>query len=73
MPRVFKIVPKKTRKINGTVLTPDMTVTVTTRYYMPDPFCNGGIEEAEAYMQMYDFDFWQAACQKSDFECYPLE
>lgn len=31
MSKVFQIIPKRTKRANGTVLTPDMVVTVTTQ------------------------------------------
>lgn len=30
MAKVFRVTPKKIKRVNGTVLTPEMTVTVTT-------------------------------------------
>lgn len=30
MSKVFQIIPKRTKRVNGTVLTPEMMVTVTT-------------------------------------------
>ena len=31
MSKVFRITPKRTKRTNGRVLTPDMSITVTTR------------------------------------------
>lgn len=41
MSRVFRITPKRIKRSNGTVLTPDMVITVTTRQHTPDPFIMG--------------------------------
>lgn len=41
MSRVFRITPKRIKRANGTVLTPDMVITVTTRQHTTDPFYNG--------------------------------
>lgn len=63
MSRVFQVVPKRIKRSNGTVLTPEMAVTVTT-----DPFYNGAKEIKEAYMRQYGFDYSKACCSKNDFE-----
>ena len=41
MPKVFQITPKRTKRVNGTVLTPEMVVTVTTQMHTSTPFYNG--------------------------------
>lgn len=66
--KVFRIRPKRIKRTNGTVLTPDMEVTVTTRMHTNDPFYNGGQEVAEMYMRIYGFDYKKACCHKVDFE-----
>ena len=53
MSRVFKVTPKRVKRTNGTVLTPEMEVTVTTQTHTSDPFYNGAKELKEAYMRMY--------------------
>ncbi len=65
--RVFKVTPKRIKRVNGTVLTPDMTVTVTTQISVSTPFYNGGKEVAEAYMRLYGFDYKKAVCNAGDF------
>ena len=40
MSRVFKVKPKRLKKVNGLVLTPEMEVIVTTKINMSDPFSN---------------------------------
>lgn len=68
MSRVFQVVPKRIKRSNGTVLTPEMAVTVTTVHHTTDPFCNGAKEIKEAYMRLYGFDYSKACCSKGDFE-----
>ena len=51
MSRVFRVTPKRVKRTNGTVLTPEMEVTVTTQSHTSDPFYNGAKEVKEAYMR----------------------
>ena len=53
MSRVFKVKPKRLKKVNGLVLTPEMEVIVTTKINMSDPFSNCAKELKEAYMRLY--------------------
>ena len=66
MARVFRVTPKRIKRINGLVLTPDMTVVVTTK--SSSPFNNGAKELKEVYMRIYGFDYQKANCGKSDFD-----
>ena len=66
--KVFKVTPKRTKRVNGTVLTPDMTVTVTMQMHSVTPFANGAKEVAEAYMRIYGFDYKKACCSANDFD-----
>ena len=68
MPKVFKVTPKRVKRTNGTVLTPEMEVTVTTQMSTFDPFYNGAKEVQEAYMRQYGFDYKKANCTKGDFD-----
>ena len=68
MSRVFRIAPKHIKRSNGTVLTPDMVITVTTRQHTTDPFYNGAQEIQEQYMRMFQFDYKRACCSKYDFD-----
>ena len=43
MSRVFQVKPKRIKRSNGTVLTPDMVVTVTTLQHTTNPFYNGPV------------------------------
>ena len=66
--KVFKVIPKRIKRVNGTVLTPEMSVTVTTRMHTTTPFYNGAQEVAEAYMRIYGFDYKKACCSVNDFD-----
>ena len=73
MSRVFRITPKRTKWTNGTVLAPDMVITVTTRQHTTDPFYNGAVEIQEQYMRMFQFDYKRANCSQYDFDFVKLE
>ena len=73
MSRVFRVTPKRVKRTNGTVLTPEMEVTVTTQTHTSDPFYNGAKELKEAYMRMYGFDYQKACCSKNDFDFKKLD
>ena len=63
----FRITPKRIKRANGCVLTPDMSVTVATKVHTSDPFYNSAQEIQEAYMRIYGFDYKKACCTKYDF------
>lgn len=73
MSKVFQVVPKRIKRTNGTVLTPEMAVTVTTNMHTSDPFYNGAKELQEAYKHIYNFDYKKACCSKNDFEFKALD
>lgn len=73
MSKVSRITPKRIKRANGTVLTPEMVITVTTRSHTTDPFYNGAVEIKEEYMRMYQFDYKKACCSKMDFEFKKLD
>ena len=73
MSKVFRITPKRIKRVNGTVLTPDMVITVTTRQHTSDPFYNGAVEIQEQYMRMFQFDYARAHCSKYDFVFVKLD
>ena len=62
MSSVFRITPKRVKRSNGQVLTPDMSITVTT-----------SVEIKEQYMRMYQFDYKKAGCSVNDFEFEKLD
>lgn len=68
--KAFRITPKRIRRSNGQVLTPEMSVVVSTN--LSNPFNNGAKEVAEAYMRIYDFDYKRSCCCKADFDCVLL-
>ena len=73
MSKVFQVKPKRIKRVNGTVLTPEMVVTVTTQQYTSTPFYNGAKEIQEAYMRLYAFDYKKACCSANDFEFKKLD
>ena len=73
MSKVFRITPKRIKRSNGTVLTPDMVITVSTRQHTTDPFYNGAVEIQEQYMRMFQFDYKRANCSKYDFDFVKLD
>ncbi len=60
MSKVFQVKPKRLKRSNGTVLTPDI-------------FYNGAKEVQEAYMRIYAFDYKKACCNPNDFEFKKLD
>lgn len=58
MSKVFQVKPKRLKRSNGTVLTSDMVVTVTTMQHTATPFYNGAKEVQEAYMRIYAIWCW---------------
>lgn len=73
MSKVFRITPKRVKRSNGQVLTPDMSITVTTRSHATTPFYNGAVEIKEQYMRTYQFDYKKACCSVNDFEFEKLD
>lgn len=63
MSKVFQVRPKRIKRSNGTVLTPDMVVTVTTQQHTTTPFYNGAKELQEVYMRIYAFDYKKSMLQ----------
>lgn len=73
MSKVFQVKPKRLKRSNGTVLTPEMVVTVTTMQHTATPFYNGAKEVQKAYMRIYAFDYKKACCNQNDFEFIKLD
>ena len=73
MSRVFLVRPKRIKRVNNTVLTPEMVVTVTTQQHTSTPFYNGAKEVQEAYLRLYAFDYKKACCNANDFEFEKLD
>ena len=72
MSKVFRVTPKRMKRSNGQVLTPDMSIIVTTKMHTT-PFYNGAVEIREQYMRMYGFDYKKACCSGNDFEFERLD
>lgn len=73
MSKVFKITPRRVKRVNNTVLTPEMSLIVTLNTHSSTPFYNGAKEVQEAYMRMYGFDYKKACCSASDFNFEKLD
>ena len=73
MSRVFKITPKRVKKINMQVLTPEMEITVTLPRSTVNPFMNGAKEIKAMYMRMYHFDYQKCGCNSGDFNVRALD
>ena len=73
MSRVFQVRPKRIKRVNNTVLTPEMVVTVTTQQHTSTPFYNGAKEVQEMYLRLYAFDYKKACCNANDFEFTKLD
>ena len=73
MSKVFQVKPKRIKRSNGTVLTPEMVVTVTTMPHTATPFYTGAKARPDAYMRLYAFDYKKACCNPNDFEFKKLD
>ena len=73
MSKVFRITPKRVKRVNGQVITPEMVITVTTRQHCLNPFYNGAVEVREQYMRMYQFDLKKAGLSVGDFTYEALD
>lgn len=73
MSKVFKVTPKRVKRTNGTVLTPEMSVVVTTVQHTSNPFYNGAKELQATYMRLYAFDYKKAYCTTADFDVEKLD
>ena len=65
--KVFEVTPKRVKRVNNTVLTPEMKV-IVTKMHTATPFYNGAKELAEAYMRLYGYDYKKACCSAADFD-----
>lgn len=72
--KVFEVVPKRSRAVNGQSLTPAMRVVVTTDNYTNNPFNSNSIEQViETYRRIYNFDYRKCGCMPLDFDFRPLD
>ena len=73
MSKVFRITPKTIKRVNNTVLTPEMEIIVTTEHHTQDPFYNGAKEIITMYMDRYGFDYKRANATKAWFNYERLD
>lgn len=73
MSKIFRITPRRVKRVNNTVLTPEMSLIVTLNSHSSTPFYNGAKEVQEAYMRMYGFDYKKACCSANDFTFEKLD
>ena len=73
MSKVFRISPKRIKRVNGTVLTPEMEVTVSTTVPTSNPFYNGAKEIIAQSALLYGFDYKKACCTANDFTYKALD
>ena len=73
MSKVFRVTPKRVKRTNATILTPELSNIVTTRQHTDNPFYNGASEIKEQYMRQYNFDYKKACCSANDFNFEKLD
>ena len=73
MLKVFQITPKRTKRVNGTVLIPEMVVIVTTQMHTSIIFYNRAEQVQKTYMRLYNFDYKKACCSVNDFDFKKLD
>ena len=73
MSKVFKVWPKRVKRVNGTVLTPEMVIIVTIPMHVSNPFSNGAKEIKAAYMDKYGYDYCRANATKAWFDYERLD
>ena len=72
--KVWEVVPKRLKSVNGQSLTPAMRLVVTTDLFTNNPFNSNTIEQViETYKRIYNFDYRKCACMPSDFDFKPLD
>ena len=65
--RVFRVWPKRIKRGNGQILSPEMVVVVTMRTHVSTPFVNGAKELKEMYRNLYHCDLSKLAITPGDF------
>ena len=74
MHKVFKIIPKRNRAVNGESLSPAMELVVTTNNYTNNPFNSLSIGQViDAYKRIYGFDYKKCGCMPTDFDWFPVD
>lgn len=70
--QVFKVWPKRIKRGNGQIISPEMVVIVTMRTHSQTPFSNGAAEVKEAYRGIYHCDLSKIGFSANDFNYTPL-
>lgn len=65
--RVFRVWPKRMKRSNGQIISPEMVVVVTTSTHASTPFVNGAKELKDMYRSMYHCDLSKLAINPGDF------
>lgn len=73
MSKVFRVTPKRVKRVNGQVLTPEMSIIVTCAMHVATPFYNGAKEIRSELMEKYHFDYAKACCNQGDFNVEKLD
>lgn len=73
MSKVFRVTPKAIHRVNGTVLTPEMEIIVTTDRHVSNPFYNGAKEIVDMYMDRYGYDYKKANATQAWFDYERLD
>ena len=73
MSRVSKVMSKRVKRVNGTVLTPEMEIVMTTKIGTSNPFYNEAQEIKDTHMRIYGFNYKKACSYQSNFEFEELD
>ena len=65
--RMFKVWPKRIKRGNGQILSPEIVVVVTMNGYASSPFANGAKELKEMYRSIYHCDLSKLVINQGDF------
>lgn len=65
--KVFRVWPRRTKRLAGQVIAPEMVVTMVTQFYAPTPFARGLEEVRAAYLNIYRVDIKRMGCIQGDF------
>lgn len=68
MPTTFRVWPKRVKRSNGQVLTPEMVIMVAIPTNTGTPFVNGAKEIIAEYLRAYGFDYKKSCCSPFDFD-----
>lgn len=65
--QVFRVWPKRIRRGNGQVISPEMVVIVTLKHHATTPFAGSASEVKAAFMNIYRCDISKLGCNPNDF------